>query len=157
MKILQILPKMNLGGVERGVLDAVNFFKKRCIKHLSSENAVENIVVSSGGRMVDKLFQLGVKHYKLPVSQKSPLILGQIPKLKKIIQREKVAIVHARSRMPGWVSFFASRASNAHFVTTAHGIYRNRFFSEVMGWGKYVICPSKVVARHMKGGPYIST
>ncbi|UCD15405.1 MAG: glycosyltransferase, partial [Candidatus Omnitrophota bacterium] len=27
---------------------------------------------------------------------------------------------------------------------------KNKFWSEVMGWGKFVICPSRVVARHMK-------
>ncbi len=150
MKIMQILPRMNVGGVERGVVDAVSFFKKRNAQNIHSEADVDNIVVSSGGRLVEGLLQLGVKHYKLPVAQKSPLILWQIPKLRRILQKDKVSVVHARSRMPGWVSFFASRGSCVNFVTTAHGIYKSKFFSEVMGWGKYVICPSKVVARHMK-------
>lgn len=142
IRVMQILPRMDIGGVERGVLDLVKYFKGR---------SVENIVVSAGGRLVEDLKEMGVKHYKLPVHKKSPLTLFLIPKLREIIEKEKIDIVHARSRVPGWLGFFACRGSRAKFVTTAHGVYKNKFFSEVMGWGRYVICPSKVVARHMKG------
>lgn len=148
MKVMQILPLMNIGGVERGVLDLVRFFKRESLS--SIQKKVKNIVVSGGGGLVKGLEKEGVTHYKLPVYKKSPLILFLVPKLRKIINEERIDIVHARSRMPGWVSFFASRKSRAVFITTAHGVYKNRFFSEVMGWGKYIICPSRVVARHMK-------
>jgi len=141
MKVMQILPSMNIGGVERGVLDLCHFFKGK---------DVTNIVVSSGGNLIRILEENGIKHYKLAVQRKSPFSLFLIPKLRRIIEEEGVDIVHARSRVPGWISFFASRNSRASFVTTAHGVYKNKFFSEVMGWGKFVICPSKVVARHMK-------
>ncbi|MFH1505316.1 MAG: glycosyltransferase [Candidatus Omnitrophota bacterium] len=141
IKIIQILPHMNIGGVERGVLDLVKFFKTGNIK---------NIVISAGGRLVEELNKQGIRHYRLGVHRKSLLAFFLVPKLRKIIEKEKVDIVHARSRVPGWLGFFATRSSRAHFVTTAHGVYRNKFFSEVMGWGKYVICPSKIVARHMK-------
>ncbi|MCK4917647.1 MAG: glycosyltransferase [Candidatus Omnitrophica bacterium] len=148
MKIMQILPKMNIGGIERGVIDLALFFKRKGIIH--SEEKIENIVVSGGGRLVHQLESAGIKHYKLDVYKKSLTSLLLIPKLRKIIKEEKIDIVHARSRVPGWLSFFACRNTNAHFITTAHGVYKNKIFSSVMGWGKYVICPSKVVARHMK-------
>ncbi len=141
MKVMQILPRMNVGGIERGVLDLVKFFKGK---------ELENIVVSGGGGLVEELNSVNVTHHELPVYKKSLTSLLLIPTLKKIIEKENIDIVHARSRVPGWISFFASRKTRANFITTAHGIYRNRFFSEVMGWGKYVICPSGVVARHMK-------
>jgi len=147
MKIMQILPHMNVGGVERGVLDLARYFKKR----IPPGEPVTNIVVSAGGRLVADLEREGIGHHQLPVHKKSPISLLFISKLRKIIEKEKVDIVHARSRIPGWIAFFASRRSRAHFITTAHGVYRNKFFSEVMGWGKFTICPSQVVARHMKG------
>jgi ADP-heptose:LPS heptosyltransferase/glycosyltransferase involved in cell wall biosynthesis len=147
MKIMQILPRMNIGGVERGVVDLTKFNKE---KEGGGGQAIENIVVSAGGRLVDELTAKGVIHYKLAVHRKSLFSLLLVPRLRKIIEEEKIDIIHARSRVPAWISFFASRGSRAHFVTTAHGVYKNRFFSEVMGWGKFVICPSKVVARHMK-------
>ena len=143
MKVLQIVPQMNIGGVERGVLDLAKFFK-------SPDKGVENIVISGGGRLVPELKTLGIKHYRLAVYRKSFFSLFLILRIRKIIHDEHIDIVHARSRVPGWLGFFASRGSRAHFITTAHGIYKNKFFSEVMGWGKFVICPSAIVARHMK-------
>jgi len=141
MRVMQILPRMRVGGVERGVYDLAKFFKGKDIT---------TIIVSGGGQLASELEAEGIKHYTLPVYRKSPLGLLLIPKLRKIIEDEKIDIIHARSRVPGWISFFASRSSLAHFITTAHGIYKNRLFSEVMGWGKFVIAPSRVVARHMR-------
>ncbi|MCQ9205917.1 MAG: glycosyltransferase, partial [Omnitrophica bacterium] len=148
MKVMQIIPRMDLGGTERGVLDLVKFFNKK--KHPSDGQVITNIVVSGGGRLIDELKKEGITHYQLPVYKKSLEALFLIPRLRKIIDQEKVDIVHARSRVPGWLSFFASRRSRACFITTAHGVYKKRIFSEVMGWGKKVIAPSRVVARHMK-------
>jgi ADP-heptose:LPS heptosyltransferase len=132
---------MNVGGIERGVIDIVKFFKKKDIA---------NIVVSGGGRLVKELEAEKIKHYKLAVYKKSIASLFIIPALRRIIEKESIDIVHARSRVPAWIGFFATRFSRANFITTAHGVYKNKFFSKVMGWGKYVICPSTVVARHMK-------
>ncbi len=132
---------MNVGGVERGVIDLAVYLQSQ---------GIANSVVSGGGRLVEVLRKHGVPHQELGIYKKSPLALRYIKPLRRLIDRDNIDIVHARSRVPAWISFFASRSSRAHFVTTAHGIYRNRFFSEVMGWGKFVICPSKTVAKHMK-------
>ncbi len=137
MKVIQVLPKMDLGGVERGVLDLAKYFKE------------EMVVISGGGRLIAKLKEEGVTCYNLPIHKKSPLTLRLIRKVRKIIQQEKAEIVHARSRVPAWVTFFATRGRDIPFITTAHGAYSKHTFSKVMGWGKFVICPSKVIARHM--------
>ena len=140
MKVVQILPKMNVGGVERGVLDLAKHFK---------DSDIQTIVVSGGGLLVEALETQGAQHHHLAVYKKSPFSLFLISHLKKFILKEKIDIVHARSRVPAWISFFASRNTKTHFITTAHGIYKSKFWSEAMGWGKFVICPSKLVARHM--------
>lgn len=145
MKVIQILPKIKTGGVERGVLDLVRFFSSD-----QDPLELESIVVSSGGDLLYLLDQWKIPHYQIRVDRKSLLSLREIPKVAKLILREKPDIIHARSRVPAWISFFASRNKSCHFLTTAHGVYRNKFSSEVMGWGKFVICPSKVVAKHMK-------
>jgi ADP-heptose:LPS heptosyltransferase/glycosyltransferase involved in cell wall biosynthesis len=137
LKVVQILPRLNSGGVEKGVIDLVSFLK-----------GVDHLVISGGGRLVRELEKKRIKHYQLPVYKKSPFSLLLIPEVKKIIKKEKINIIHARSRVPAWISFFASRG-RCFFLTTAHGMYKNRFFSQVMGWGKFVICPSKVVAIHL--------
>lgn len=148
MKIMQILPRLEVGGVERGVLDLVSYFKNR--DPGARPDALQNIVISGGGRLTAELQKIGIIHYTLPVYKKSLFSLFLIPKLKELIIKENINIIHARSRVPGWLSFFASRGSNTQYITTIHGIYKSEKSSEVMGWGKFVICPSKAVARHMK-------
>lgn len=142
MKVLQILPELNMGGVERGCIDLARELIKR--NH-------QALVVSGGGRLLETLEATGARHIKLAVHKKSPSsILANIPRLIKILREERVDIVHARSRVPAIIAFFACRyVSTATFVTTCHGHYNRGIASRVMGWGKVVIAPSSAVAHHM--------
>lgn len=141
MKILQILPELNVGGVETGTVD----FARYLVEHKH-----ESIVVSSGGRLVEQLVKEGSRHYTLPVHKKS--LFGMIHsyhKLVEILRKEHVDVVHARSRVPAWIAYFASRKAKTAFITTCHGYYSNHPFSRVMGLSKLVIVISEVIGRHM--------
>ena len=141
MKIMQILPELNVGGVERGTLDLA--------KHLVSQGHA-SVVVSNGGALVGQLEAEGSRHYTLPVHRKNIFVAWHCTQeLRRIIVEEKVDIVHARSRVPAWVAYFAVRKTDAEFVTTCHGYYSTNFFSRVMGWGKRVIVISEIIGRHM--------
>jgi lipopolysaccharide heptosyltransferase II len=141
MNILQILPMLDVGGVETGTLDLSRELVK--LGH-------KVIVVSGGGRMVKDLVNAGVKHIKLPVYRKSLFtVIEMIKKLEYIIKEEEVHIVHARSRVPAIIAFFASRHTGVSFITTAHGYYSPHLFSRVMGWGRFVIVASSIIGRHM--------
>jgi lipopolysaccharide heptosyltransferase II len=141
MNILQILPQLNVGGVETGTIDLARHLVR--LGHKA-------VVVSSGGDLVNELEASGAIHYQLPVDRKSIFsIIKNIPKLVEIINREKIDIVHARSRVPAWIAYFATRATNKVFITTCHGYYKKHPFSHAMGWGKRVIVLSNVIARHM--------
>lgn len=140
MKILQLLPALELGGVERGTVDLVRSLKRR---------GVESVVISSGGALVPELQKEGIPHYTFPVAKKSIFSLSLVPRIVEVIQKERVDLVHARSRVPAWIAWLASRKAGVPFLTTCHGYYSNHFLSRVMGWGKRVIVPSKLIARHM--------
>lgn len=140
MKVLQILPSLEVGGVERGVLDLVKAMKKR---------GDDALVISSGGSMVTELEKAGIAHIRMPVQRKSLFSLFLIPKIAEIVRRERVDVIHARSRVPAWLAYFVSRKTGVPLVTTCHGYYSNHFLSRVMGWGKRVIVISNVVGRHM--------
>jgi lipopolysaccharide heptosyltransferase II len=141
MNILQILPELNVGGVETGTRDFAKYLVKMGHK---------SVVVSNGGTLVSELERQGSKHYALPVHKKSLfIILWMIPKLIEIIRKEEIDIIHARSRVPAWIAFFAARLTHKVFITTCHGYYRTHLFSRPMGWGKLVVCPSQVIANHM--------
>jgi len=73
-------------------------------------------------------------------------------RLARIIRRENVDLVHARSRAPAWAALFACRAAKIPFITTFHGIYgeRNfakRFYNSVMVRGAAVIANSHYTAQ----------
>jgi len=141
MNVLQIIPELNVGGVETGTVD----FAKYLVSH-----GHKAVVVSNGGELVPRVETLGACHYQLPVHKKSLwTVIQMIKVLRKIICDENIDIVHARSRIPAWISYFACRQTNAAFITTCHGYYNNRMFSQVMGWPKLLIVPSKVIGRHM--------
>ncbi|MFA5389546.1 MAG: glycosyltransferase [Candidatus Omnitrophota bacterium] len=141
MNILQVLPKLDVGGVETGTIDLSKELIKRGHKV---------IVVSGGGKLVRNLIEMDVKHIELPVHKKSPFtVWNSIKELERIIRDEHVDIVHSRSRVPNIIAFFASRHTGAKFIATAHGYYSNHFISRVTGWARFVIVASAVIGRHM--------
>ncbi len=141
MHILQILPMLEVGGVETGTVDLARELVKRGHKVT---------VVSGGGRMVKDLADIDVRHIKLPVYKKSFFIaLKMIGRLERIINDGRVDIVHARSRVPAIIAFFATRRTDTSLITTAHGYYSTHALSRVMAWGRFVIVASSVIGRHM--------
>lgn len=141
MKILQILPELNIGGVERGTVDLA--------RELVRDDH-QALVISNGGGLVEELESQGIRHIRLPVHRKSLFtILINIPKIAKILQEERIDIVHARSRVPALIAYFACRRTGTNFVTTCHGYYSQNSFSRIMGWGKSVIVSSSAIAKHM--------
>ncbi len=141
MNILQVLPELNVGGVETGTLDLAKYLVR--LGHKA-------VVVSAGGTLVKDLEASGAVHYQLPVHKKSFLsMIKTVPLLTEIIRKEKIDIVHARSRVPAWIAYFACRRTKTVFITTCHGYYAMHPFSYVMGWAKRVIVLSNVIARHM--------
>ena len=86
--VLQVLPELDTGGVERGAVDLANF--------IASEGGLA-LVASAGGRMEQKLDRKGCIHLKMPLHSKNPItILSNARRLKKAIRDYGVNIVHAR-------------------------------------------------------------
>lgn len=141
MNILQILPTLDVGGVETGSVDLARYL---------AQNGHRAVVVSGGGRLVKELDMPGARHYTLPVGKKSLInIVRMVRAVSEIIRKEDINIVHGRSRVPALVGFFAAKITGKAFITTAHGYYKNHPLSRVMSWGKYVIVASNIMAKHM--------
>ena len=148
MKVLQILPALETGGVERGTVEIA--------KALTAAK-IPNLVVSSGGRYVYDLKKMGVKHIELPVQSKNPFrMILTARRLRKVIRDEGVTIVHARSRAPAWVAKIALRkCPNVHFLTTFHGTYGlsggflKKAYNRVMLSGQLVISISNFITHHI--------
>ena len=77
---------------------------------------------------------------------------ANVARLAALIRRERVDIVHARSRAPAWSAWLACWLTGVPFVTTYHGIYAEkntakRFYNSVMAAGDIVIANSEFTAR----------
>jgi lipopolysaccharide heptosyltransferase II len=149
VNILQILPALDVGGVETGTIDVARYLVSKGHKA---------VCVSAGGRLVRELDKINARHYNLPVGRKNPItILMMIRQLKGIIRREDIDVVHARSRVPAIIAYFACKSTDKVFITTAHGYYKKHILSSAMSWGKFVIVASNIMAKHMMhnfGVPY---
>jgi hypothetical protein len=111
--VLQVLPSLVTGGVERGTVEMTQAIADR---------GWVALVASAGGPMVAAVERAGGRHLTLPLDSKNPLdIWRNGDRLVEVIRAEQVAIVHARSRAPAWSAWLACRRTGAHFVTTYHG------------------------------------
>ena len=142
MNILQMVPNLELGGVERGTIDLAGALVK---------DGHGAIIISNGGVLLNELEGTDIKHYSLPVHRKSVVsIFSLIAPVRKIIREEQIDLVHARSRVPAWIGYLASKKEKVPFVVTAHGFYRRHWGSRVMGFGKRVIVVSMPLKEYMK-------
>ncbi|MDX2073538.1 MAG: glycosyltransferase family 4 protein [Alphaproteobacteria bacterium] len=145
--ILQVLPALSSGGVERGTVEIA-----RAIQQAGGRA----LVASSGGKMMYQLFRLGAEHITLPLDSKNPFTVWRNARaLVGIIREHGVDIVHARSRAPAWCAWLAAYKTGCRFVTTFHGTYgiQNRFkhrYNSVMVKGERVIAISNFIAEHIK-------
>ena len=145
LTVVQMLPDLESGGVERGTLE-VGAYLARC--------GHRSIVVSAGGRLVKQLENEGSRHVTLPVGSKTLSCLPTIFQIRKLLLREKVNILHLRSRLPAWVGYIAIKSLPAtlrpHVVTTFHGFYSINRYSAVMTKGEAIIAISNIVAKHIQ-------
>lgn len=144
--VLQILPSLNGGGVERGTIEMASAMK---------EAGWTPIVASSGGIMTHELKRIGVRHITLPLASKNPFVMRRnISRLAAIVREFDVDILHARSRAPAWSAYFTAKRTGAHFVTTFHAAYtRGGFlknaYNSIMTKGEKVIAISDFIAHHI--------
>lgn len=145
--VLQVLPAMGVGGVERGTTEIASALVAA---------GWRAIVASSGGQGVKELARFGVKHIELPLDRKSPKSIKLNAQLiGDLIKQEGVSLVHARSRAPAWSAHHAAKEAGVPFVTTFHGVYGTGMFgikkayNRIMVQGRPVIAISRFVAEHM--------
>ncbi|MEX2476775.1 glycosyltransferase family 4 protein [Marinobacter sp.] len=140
MKVLQILPALHSGGVERGTVEFAAELVKR---------GHESIVISNGGPLVRQLEAQGSSHITVPVHRKSPASFGQIRPMRRLLQELKPDVVHVRSRMPAWITWLAWRglpkANRPVVVSTFHGMYSVNPYSAIMAKADHIIAVSDCV------------
>lgn len=144
MRIVQLLPELNEGGVERGTMELNRELVKR---------GHESIVISAGGKLQGQIEQDGGKHYTFDICSKNPMTVPfRIIKLRKLLKELQPDILHARSRVPAWLTYLANKKLHFPFVTTVHGLNSINKYSEIMTKGDKVITVSEVVRDYIIKG-----
>lgn len=142
MKIVQVLPELNEGGVERGTVE----LNREMVKH-----GIESVVISAGGKLAEQIEIDGGRHIEFDVCSKNPLTaLTRIYRLRRLLRRLQPDIVHARSRVPAWLSYLANKKLKIPFVTTVHGFNSVNAYSRVMTFGDRVICVSNTIKEYIQ-------
>ena len=144
MKVMQLLPELNSGGVERGTLEIARALVKA---------GHQSLVISNGGRLVPQLEAEGSTHLTLPIHKKSLSSLWQIRPLRKLIEENQPDILHVRSRVPAWLTHFALRGipeqRRPHLISTVHGFYSVNRYSAIMTQAEKVIAVSDSVVKYI--------
>ena len=144
--VLQVLPSLGGGGVERGTVEMTAAL---------TEAGWTALVASSGGTMVHDVERAGGKHIQLPVHSKNPFVMRKnVDRLASLVTEHGIDLIHARSRAPAWSALGAARRTGTPFVTTVHGPYGfnlpfKRLYNSVMTRGDRVIAISEFIRNYI--------
>ena len=142
LKTLQLVPAMEQGGVERGVVE---------VNRALVAAGWENVVVSAGGRLAARLARDGARHITLDVKSKNPLTyFSRAAKLRKVLIAENPDVVCAHSRVPAWLFLRAAKGLDMPWITFAHGANSISPYSRVMTRGDLTVTPSRYIADYLK-------
>ena len=143
LTVVQLVPSLNVGGVERGTIELAIYLKSQ---------GHRSIVISAGGLWEHRLHEADVEHITLAVGKKSLLSLRYIKTLRKLFTDLKADVVHARSRLPAWLTYLALKkmSQRPRFVTTVHGLYSVKRYSSIMCRGDVVIAVSKTASDYVE-------
>ena len=145
--ILQVIPTLNISGAEQGCFDVANY--------LTKNGFTSNIITSSGYR-IEQLEKNGSIVNRIPVHSKNPLtMIINIFKIIKIVKKNNINIIHARSRAPAWSCYFVAKIAKIKFITTFHGTYNfnnkiKKFYNSIMIRSDYIIAISEFIHNEIK-------
>jgi glycosyltransferase involved in cell wall biosynthesis len=142
-RILQVLPKLDTGGAERVVIETAEAL---------TASGHKSFIACEGGPLMQPAMRAGAEILQFPLATKSPIsVRRNASRLAKVIEEQKIDLIHAHSRAPGWSALWAARRTGTPFVTTYHGTYNEnaplkRRYNAVMASGDRVIAVSHFIA-----------
>ncbi|MHB1272937.1 MAG: glycosyltransferase [Rhodanobacter sp.] len=138
LTVVQLIPALHSGGAERSTLE---------IARALVQAGHRSVVISSGGRLVDQLLAAGSEHVALDLGRKSLRTLGRLGTLRRVLRELNPDIVHARSRLPAWLGWWALKGMTLrpHFITTVHGFNTPGRYSAILLRGERVIAVSQTL------------
>jgi len=138
LTVVQLIPALHSGGAERSALE---------VGRALVAAGHRSVVISAGGRLVEQLQAEGSEHITLDIGSKALRTLTRIGALRRTLRELQPDIVHARSRLPAWLGWWALRglSPRPHFVTTVHGLNTPGRYSGILLRGERVIAVSQTM------------
>ena len=138
LTVVQLIPALHSGGAERSALE---------IARALVQAGHRSVVISAGGRLAEQLQAEGSEHITLDLGRKSLRTLGRLGALRRVLRELKPDIVHARSRLPAWMGWWALKGMTPrpHFVTTVHGLNSPGRYSAILLRGERVVAVSQTL------------
>lgn len=144
MKVLSVSTHCNIGGISNYMLTLAKALTAR---------GVETLIATSGGNLEGELRRAGIPHRTLAIDTKfelHPKVFLAALRLRRIVEDEKVDIIHAHTRVSQVAALLAARLTGVPFVTTCHGYFRRRLRKVFDTWGSTVIAISGAVKQHLE-------
>lgn len=140
--ILMAQMSMGIGGAETHIMELSLALQKR---------GYHVVIASNGGAFVPELEEAGIVHYQVPMhNKKLSNLLASYRKLKEIIKKEQIDLVHAHARIPGFLAGKLCRREQIPFVTTAHWVFETGHgLKYLTDWGQETIAVSEDIRDYL--------
>ena len=148
--IAQIVPKLDAGGAERSAIEIASAL------HAAGHRA---LIIAGSGRWSALAKQSGAELIELDLSGRNPFLLRHVLTLRQSFIREKIDLIHSRSRLPSWLVWAARKtmATPPRWVTTVHGLHSISSYSAIQHAGESVIAVSQTaqdyIQQHYRNAP----
>jgi len=144
MTVVHILPRLDSGDLDQHTLEIATELARR---------KQRSIVISAPGRLVPHLTGRGGEHIAWPLAAKPFFSYRWVIRLRRLLEREHVNVLHAGGLGPAWIAYRAWRGMDPRrrprLVTTAHGFYPAKRYNRVVSYGERVIAVSEAVKQRL--------
>ncbi|MFA4889125.1 MAG: glycosyltransferase family 4 protein [Candidatus Omnitrophota bacterium] len=144
MNILYLTNHLNTGGITSYLLTLAGALK---------QNGHNVYLASSGGELLERFLEKGIKFIPIPVrtkSEASPGVMISFFKLQVRLKEYRIELIHANTRVTQVLACLLAGSSGRPYVSTCHGFFKKRFSRLVFPcWGKKVIAISSQVKEHL--------
>ncbi len=143
MKILFIISSLQMGGAETHFCSLARELRAR---------GHEIVAASSGGGLAERLAKEGIRHVKIPLHRRNPLLLAvAYVRLWRIVRWESFDIIHAHARIPARLARGIAKRWGIPLVVTAHArFYAGGLWRRLSAWGDRSIAVSEDLRHYLE-------